>query len=80
MNMVDMEKISILHPEHVYDLPVGAPRWAQDVTGYDMTLVDGVPTFINVSSLLIPLLLFAVVLVLLLLPCWLACLRSQADT
>ena len=66
MNMVDMEKISILHPEHVYDLPVGAPRWAQDVTGYDMTLVDGVPTFINVSSLL---LLFAVVLVPLLLPC-----------
>ena len=54
MNMVDMEKISILHPEHVYDLPVGAPRWAQDVTGYDMTLVDGVPTFINVSSLLSP--------------------------
>ena len=50
MNMVDMAKISILHPEHVYDLPVGAPRWAQDVTGYDMTLVDGVPTFINVSS------------------------------
>ena len=57
MNMVDMAKISILHPEHVYDLPVGAPRWAQDVTGYDMTLVDGVPTFINVSSLRILLLL-----------------------
>ena len=47
INMVNMATIGINHPEHVYDLPVGAPRWAQDVTGYEMTVVDGVPTFIN---------------------------------
>ena len=31
--VVNMETIGIKHPEHVYDLPVGAPRWAQDVYG-----------------------------------------------
>ena len=31
--VVNMATIGIKHPEHVYDLPVGAPRWAQDVYG-----------------------------------------------
>jgi len=66
--VVNMATIGIKHPEHVYDLPVGAPRWAQDVYGCkcsticlrshrrsfltqtvadDMTMVAGVPTFIE---------------------------------
>jgi hypothetical protein len=33
--------------EHVHDLPKGAARWAQEVTGYEMTVCAGIITFIN---------------------------------
>ena len=33
--------------EHAHDLPKGAARWVQEVSGYDMTVCAGVITFVN---------------------------------
>jgi len=45
INMVDMRALKIHLPEPVNDLPTGAYRWKQEVSGYDMTVVSGVVTF-----------------------------------
>ena len=47
INVIDMDRISVLQPRHVNDLPTGAHRWLQGVQGYDMTIVSGVVTFIQ---------------------------------
>ena len=39
-----MEALTIHAPYVVHDLPTGAPRWVQWVSGYDMTIVSGVVT------------------------------------
>jgi len=47
LNVVDMNFLQIHQPEPTNDLPLGAVRWNQCVTGYDMTIVSGVVTFEN---------------------------------
>ncbi len=45
INVIDMEALRLHHPEMIYDLPAGGRRLVQQVEGYDMTLVSGVPIF-----------------------------------
>ena len=47
LNMINLAALQIQDPEHIYDLPTGAPRWNQAVSGYEMTIVSGQVTFIN---------------------------------
>ena len=47
INVINMETLNILPPVHKHDLPTGAPRWDQAVTGYDYTLLAGEVTFQN---------------------------------
>ena len=47
LNMINLAALQIQDPEHIYDLPTGAPRWNQAVLGYEMTIVSGQVTFIN---------------------------------
>ena len=44
---INLAALQIQDPEHIYDLPTGAPRWNQAVSGYEMTIVSGQVTFIN---------------------------------
>ena len=44
---LDFDHLHIHHPELVHDLPTGAPRWSQKVTGYDFTILSGEITFEN---------------------------------
>merc|ERR1712224_881130 len=45
LNVLDFEGLRILDPVLLHDLPTGAPRWGQQVTGYEITMVSGVVTF-----------------------------------
>merc|ERR1712232_410160 len=45
INIIDFEKLGVLAPEYVKDLPLGAGRWLQGAAGYKMTLCCGVVTF-----------------------------------
>jgi N-acyl-D-aspartate/D-glutamate deacylase len=45
INVIDMEALRLHHPEMIYDLPAGGRRLVQQVEGYDMTIVSGVPIF-----------------------------------
>lgn len=45
VNVIDMEALRLHHPEMIYDLPAGGRRLVQQVEGYDMTIVSGVPIF-----------------------------------
>ena len=45
VNVIDLENLSMDKPFVAHDLPAGAPRWMQDVSGYDMTIINGVVTF-----------------------------------
>ncbi len=47
LNIIDFDHLHIHHPELVHDLPTGAPRWSQKVTGYDFTILSGEITFEN---------------------------------
>lgn len=47
LNVIDMEKLQIFKPSFESDLPTGAQRWMQSVTGYDVTMVNGVITYEN---------------------------------
>ena len=38
LNVVDMDALALNAPRLVHDLPTGAPRWAQSVVGYDVTI------------------------------------------
>ena len=44
INVIDLPNLNIEYPEVVYDVPTGAKRWRQDVTGYDATIIAGVIT------------------------------------
>jgi N-acyl-D-aspartate/D-glutamate deacylase len=41
LNLIDLERIGLLHPELVNDLPAGAGRLVQRSTGYEATIVAG---------------------------------------
>jgi N-acyl-D-amino-acid deacylase len=45
VNVIDFDRLRLHHPEMIYDLPAGGRRLVQQVEGYDMTLVSGVPIF-----------------------------------
>jgi N-acyl-D-aspartate/D-glutamate deacylase len=45
VNIIDFDRLRLHHPEMIYDLPAGGRRLVQQVEGYDMTLVSGVPIF-----------------------------------
>lgn len=47
INIVNMDTLAIEEPVHVHDLPTGAPRWDQKVTGYEYTILNGAVTFEN---------------------------------
>jgi N-acyl-D-aspartate/D-glutamate deacylase len=45
LNVIDMDTLRVLAPVMVGDLPAGGKRLLQRATGYDATLVAGVPTY-----------------------------------
>jgi N-acyl-D-aspartate/D-glutamate deacylase len=47
VNLIDFEGLRLHAPEMAFDLPAGARRLIQRVSGYRATLKDGVPTFEN---------------------------------
>ena len=47
INVIDLSRLEIHKPRFVRDLPLGAARWIQEVSGYDYTIKSGVVTFVN---------------------------------
>merc|ERR1719510_1557301 len=45
LNIIDFDKLTMEKPRVEHDLPTGASRWMQDVSGYRLTLVAGCTTF-----------------------------------
>lgn len=45
INVIDLDALEIHRPRIEHDLPTGAPRWQQWVSGYDMTIISGEVTF-----------------------------------
>jgi N-acyl-D-aspartate/D-glutamate deacylase len=43
VNVLDLESMTLPQPEYVHDLPHGAGRYVQRSTGYEHTIVNGVP-------------------------------------
>jgi N-acyl-D-aspartate/D-glutamate deacylase len=41
LNVIDLDQLSLLHPELVHDLPAGAGRLVQRSVGYEHTIVAG---------------------------------------
>jgi N-acyl-D-amino-acid deacylase len=41
VNLIDFQRLNVAKPYLAYDLPTGAPRLLQDVTGYEATLLKG---------------------------------------
>ena len=44
LNIIDFDRLRLLRPYMVTDLPAGGARYLQDAEGYDFTLVNGVVT------------------------------------
>jgi len=47
VNVVDLSRLRLHHPEMRYDLPAGGKRLVQRADGYTATIVSGAPTFEN---------------------------------
>ena len=47
VNVIDLDRLVLHHPELIYDLPAGGKRLVQRVDGYRATLVSGIPIFEN---------------------------------
>ena len=45
VNVIDMDRLQLHHPELIFDLPAGGKRLIQRVDGYRATLVSGIPIF-----------------------------------
>merc|ERR1712107_11962 len=45
INVIDLPRLRIHRPELADDLPTGARRWIQNVSGYKLTMVNGVVTY-----------------------------------
>ena len=50
LNVIDWDALTLHKPFIAHDLPTGAARWMQTVSGYKLTLVKGVATYINGSQ------------------------------
>jgi N-acyl-D-aspartate/D-glutamate deacylase len=44
LNIIDFNRLTLLRPYMVNDLPAGGARYLQDADGYDFTVVNGVVT------------------------------------
>ncbi len=44
VNVIDLDALALPLPEFRHDFPGGSGRWYQTATGYELTLVNGVPT------------------------------------
>jgi len=44
LNVIDLDRLRLLRPYMVNDLPAGGARYLQDAEGYDFTFVNGVAT------------------------------------
>jgi N-acyl-D-aspartate/D-glutamate deacylase len=47
LNIIDFEKLSLIDPEMVYDLPAGGKRLIQKAHGYVATICSGEVTYEN---------------------------------
>jgi N-acyl-D-amino-acid deacylase len=47
VNVIDLAALEIHCPRFVRDLPMGAARWIQEVSGYELTIKSGVVTFLR---------------------------------
>ena len=47
VNVFQLDNLKVFQPAYVNDLPQAAPRWIQEVEGYEYTMVAGVMTFVN---------------------------------
>lgn len=47
LNLVDYERLRLVQPRYVHDLPKGAPRWVDETEGYMLTMVNGTITYEN---------------------------------
>ena len=45
INVINPDEVGLFAPEMVYDLPTGRGRLRQRASGYDLTIVAGVPTY-----------------------------------
>ncbi len=45
INVIDLDRLRLHHPELIFDLPAGGKRLVQRVDGYRATIVAGVPIF-----------------------------------
>lgn len=45
INVIDFDALTIHQPHIAHDLPTGASRWMQDVSGYQLTVCGGIITF-----------------------------------
>ena len=50
INVIDFDKLRILAPEMVFDLPADGRRMIQKAEGYRATIVSGIVTFENGES------------------------------
>jgi N-acyl-D-aspartate/D-glutamate deacylase len=50
INVIDFERLNILAPEMIFDLPADGRRLVQRAEGYRATVVSGVVTFENGES------------------------------
>ena len=47
LNVINWDELTLHKPFIAHDLPTGAARWMQEVTGYKLTMVHGVVTYID---------------------------------
>ena len=47
LNLIDFDRLGMLHPEIAHDLPAGGKRLLQRATGYVATVQTGEVTFEN---------------------------------
>ena len=47
INVFQLDNLKVFQPSYVNDLPQDAPRWIQEVEGYEYTMVAGVMTFVD---------------------------------
>ena len=50
INIIDYDQLTLHAPKIQYDLPAGGKRLVQEATGYDSTILSGVPVWINGQS------------------------------
>ena len=47
INVINYDQLQLDSPKIHYDLPAGGKRLIQKATGYDYTIVSGIPVWVN---------------------------------